>query len=113
MKSAFAHVLAKSKQHSAMTISCLFSSYVDAKGYEQRLPGHVRIFAKRNGGFSVHGMGGTSTPQEDLPPNMKFADELAWSRTKPGIRPVCIYGTACQLQSAFSDKNVAEIQKAG
>ena len=106
-KSAFVHVLAKTKQHSAMAISCLFSSYVDAKFYEQRLPGHVHIFAKRNGEFSFHGMGGASPPQEDLPTNMKFAEWLASSRKKPGIRSVCICGTAWQLQSAFADKKVA------
>ena len=82
-KSAFVHVLAKTRQHPAMVISCMFSSYVDAKIYEQRLPGHVHIFAKRNGEFSFLGMGGASPPQEDLPTNMKFAEWLAWNRTKP------------------------------
>ena len=44
---------------------------------------------------------------------MKFAEWLAWNRTKPGIRSVCICGTAWQLQSAFTDEKVAEILKGG
>ena len=83
-----------------MVISCMFSSYVDAKIYEQRLPGHVHIFAKRNGEFSFLGMGGASPPQEDLPTNMKFVEWLASSRNKIGSRTICICGTAWQLQSA-------------